>query len=71
MSLETINLTTRIGTEIRANADTLLTPDVAAEVRRLLIERGVLVFRKLNLTDEQQVHAYVGPATRGGPGGDF
>jgi alpha-ketoglutarate-dependent taurine dioxygenase len=55
MSLETINLTSRIGTEIRTAADTLLTPDAAAEARRLLVERGVLVFRKLNLTDEQQV----------------
>jgi alpha-ketoglutarate-dependent taurine dioxygenase len=55
MSLEAINLTSRIGTEIRAAADTLLTPDSAAEIRRLLVERGVLVFRQLNLTDEQQV----------------
>jgi len=55
MSLEAINLTSRIGTEIRTVADTLLTPEVASEVRRLLVERGVLVFRKFNLTDEQQV----------------
>jgi alpha-ketoglutarate-dependent taurine dioxygenase len=55
MSLEAIKLTDRIGSEIRASADRLLTPDAAGEVRRVLVERGVLVFRQLNLTDEQQV----------------
>jgi alpha-ketoglutarate-dependent taurine dioxygenase len=55
MPLEAVNLTDRIGTEIRADIDTLLSPGAAAEVRLLLIERGVLLFRELNLTDEQQV----------------
>ena len=56
MPLEAINLTNRIGTEIRAGVDTLPTPGAAAEVRRLLMERGVLVFKELNLSDEQQVN---------------
>ncbi len=56
MSLQAINLTGRIGAEIRAPLDTLLTADAAGEVRRLLIERGVLVFRELNLTDQLQVN---------------
>lgn len=55
MSFEAYKLTDRIGTGIRTDAETLLTPSVAAEVRRLLIERGVLVFKALTLTDEQQV----------------
>jgi alpha-ketoglutarate-dependent taurine dioxygenase len=55
MSFEAVNLKDRIGTEIRANADTLLKPEVAAEVRQLLVERGVLVFKELGLTDQQQV----------------
>lgn len=56
MSLQAINLTGRIGAEIRAPLETLLTADAAGEVRRLLIERGVLVFRELNLTDQLQVN---------------
>jgi alpha-ketoglutarate-dependent taurine dioxygenase len=55
MALEALNLKSRIGSEVRARVETLLTADAAAEVRRLLIERGVLVFRELNLSDEQQV----------------
>jgi alpha-ketoglutarate-dependent taurine dioxygenase len=55
MAVEVLKLKDRIGSEIRADAETLLSPDTAAEVRRLLLERGVLVFKELHLTDEQQV----------------
>jgi alpha-ketoglutarate-dependent taurine dioxygenase len=55
MAFEAVNLKDRIGSEIRSDAETLLTPEVAAKVRRLLVERGVLVFKTLDLTDEQQV----------------
>jgi alpha-ketoglutarate-dependent taurine dioxygenase len=55
MSFEALNLKDHIGTEIRTDARTLLTPEVAVRVRRTLIERGVLVFKKINLTDDQQV----------------
>jgi alpha-ketoglutarate-dependent taurine dioxygenase len=44
-----------IGTEIRADINDLLTPATGAELRRLLTERGVLVFKELNPSDEQQV----------------
>ena len=55
MALATVNLTPRIGTEIKANATTLLGGDtVAAEIRALLEARGVVIVRDLNLTDEQQ-----------------
>jgi alpha-ketoglutarate-dependent taurine dioxygenase len=52
---ESFPLTERIGSEVRTKVDNLLTPDTAEAIRRLLIERGVLVFRKLNLTDDQQL----------------
>jgi len=55
MAFEVRQLKDRIGAEIRTDAATLLTPGVAAEVRRLLQERGVLVFRELHLADDQQV----------------
>ena len=54
MTFETINLTDHIGTRISIDADTLLKPDVARDVRGILEQRGVLVFKELNLTDEQQ-----------------
>jgi alpha-ketoglutarate-dependent taurine dioxygenase len=53
MSFEAVDLTPRIGTEIRADRDTLLSGRHAAEIRDLLEKRGVLVFRALNFTDEQ------------------
>ena len=56
MALKTVKLTPRIGTEIIADAKTLLGGGaVAAEIRALLEERGVLVVRGLNLDDKQQL----------------
>ncbi|MBW8753600.1 MAG: TauD/TfdA family dioxygenase [Sphingomonadales bacterium] len=55
MALEASKLTECIGTEVRAPVDALLDPASAAELRALLVDRGVLVFKQLNLTDEQQV----------------
>ena len=52
MSFQAVDLKDHIGTEIRADVPTLLKPDVAAEVRDLLVQRGVLVFRQLNISDE-------------------
>jgi alpha-ketoglutarate-dependent taurine dioxygenase len=52
---EVRRLNDRIGSEIRTTPETLLTAEVAAEVRRLLLDRGVLVFKELHLADEQQV----------------
>jgi alpha-ketoglutarate-dependent taurine dioxygenase len=52
---EVTDLKPRIGSAIRTDAQTLLRPETAAEVRRLLVERGVLVFKKLDLVDEEQV----------------
>mgnify|MGYP001616128663 CR=1 FL=1 len=54
MSLEVINLTDHIGSEIRVSTDRLLTPSVAREVRSVLEQRGVLVFKRIDLSVEQQ-----------------
>jgi alpha-ketoglutarate-dependent taurine dioxygenase len=53
--LTTVNLTPRIGTEITADRRALLDGSVAAELRRLLEARGVLVFREFNLSQDEQV----------------
>ena len=54
MSLEVINLSDHVGSEIRVATDRLLTAPVAREVRRVLEQRGVLVFKRIGLGDEQQ-----------------
>ncbi|HET8881952.1 MAG TPA: TauD/TfdA family dioxygenase [Solimonas sp.] len=55
MSFDVVNLKERIGSEVRTDIDTLLTADTAHKLRALLVERGVLVFKSLNLGDEQQL----------------
>jgi alpha-ketoglutarate-dependent taurine dioxygenase len=52
--LRKVELSARIGTEVRIDADALLSGEHGAEIRSLLEERGVVLFRELNLTDEQQ-----------------
>lgn len=55
MSFEAVNLTDRIGSEIHADVESLLNAEAGAALRRLLVERGVLVFRQLNPSAEQQM----------------
>jgi len=55
MAFDAVDLKERIGTEIRSDIATLLEPETAAQLRRLLVERGVLVFKTINLSDEEQV----------------
>lgn len=55
MPLQTLPLTQHIGSEVRATVDDLLEPGSGALLRELLVARGVLVFKRLHLTDEQQV----------------
>lgn len=55
MALARHDLTPSIGTQVFGSPDDLLTEEAAAELRLLLVERGVLVFRQLALTDAQQV----------------
>ena len=49
------DLTPLIATEVRADVDTLLSGEIAADIRDILENRGVVVFPEVNLTDEQQV----------------
>lgn len=55
MSLTATDLTPQIGTEIQADVDTLLGGKHATEIRDILEQRGVVVFRELGLSDEQQL----------------
>jgi alpha-ketoglutarate-dependent taurine dioxygenase len=55
MPLNSFNLRDPIGSGIQIDVAKLLKPDTAQELRRLLVQRGVLVFKKINLNDEQQV----------------
>lgn len=49
------DLAPRIGSELGASVETLLSGAVSEQIRALLEERGVVIFRELNLTDEQQI----------------
>ena len=53
--LEIVNLTPSIGSEIRTDLDTLLSGREAAKIRQTLEQRGVVFFRGLEISDEQQV----------------
>jgi alpha-ketoglutarate-dependent taurine dioxygenase len=55
MSVTTKNLTPRIGTQITAERAALIRGDFSSTVRNVLEQRGVVVFRELNLNDEEQV----------------
>jgi alpha-ketoglutarate-dependent taurine dioxygenase len=55
MSLTITDLTPRIGSEIKADAATLLSGDHGAEIRELLEQRGVLIVRDLHFDREQQL----------------
>ena len=55
MAYETVALTPRIGTEVRADLATLLSGEHAEELKALLVERGVLLFRGHDVTPEQQI----------------
>jgi alpha-ketoglutarate-dependent taurine dioxygenase len=54
MDLETANLKPLIGSVVRGDPDALAAGTYAAELRTLLVARGVLVFRDLDITLEQQ-----------------
>jgi alpha-ketoglutarate-dependent taurine dioxygenase len=52
---EARSLKPKIGAEILADKATLLSGDYAGEIRELLEQRGVLIFPKVNFTDEEQI----------------
>jgi alpha-ketoglutarate-dependent taurine dioxygenase len=49
------DLTPRIGSELKADIRDLLDGKAGKQIRDLLEQRGVVAFRELNLSDEQQV----------------
>jgi alpha-ketoglutarate-dependent taurine dioxygenase len=55
MSISIRNLTDVIGAEVTGAVEDLLRPEVAARIRALLLERGVLLFPQIGLSDEDQV----------------
>ncbi|MBV2186165.1 MAG: TauD/TfdA family dioxygenase [Rhizobium sp.] len=55
MTFTTTNLTPRIGTEIKSDIPTLLGGKYAQDIRVILEQRGVIAFRELNMSDEEQV----------------
>lgn len=55
MTLTATDLTPLIGTEVKADRETLLDGSIAAEIRALLERRGVLLFRGYDMTDEEQL----------------
>jgi alpha-ketoglutarate-dependent taurine dioxygenase len=55
MTFEVIDLTPRIGSEIRTDVETLLSGQKAAIIRDTLERRGVIFFRGLEIDDRQQV----------------
>jgi alpha-ketoglutarate-dependent taurine dioxygenase len=52
---DSIALSARVGSEIRADRAGLLNGDYAKQIEKLLVERSALVFRELFLTDEEQL----------------
>jgi len=52
--LGSVELTPRTGSAIDVDVDTLLGGSVADDIRRLLVERGVVVVRGAHLDDDQQ-----------------
>lgn len=53
--LDVVDLTPKIGSAIRTDLDTLLSGREAANIRAILEQRGVVFFRGLDITDQQQV----------------
>lgn len=55
MTLDAVPLSPRIGTQISVDRTHLLDGTFAQQIRSLLSDRGVLLFRDVHLTDEEQI----------------
>ena len=55
MTLQVIDLTPRVGSEIRTDVETLMSGSEAATIRNIMEQRGVVFFRGLDIDDAQQV----------------
>ena len=51
---EVIDLSPKVGSEIRIDRASFVEGTHAREIERLLVERSALVFREMFLTDEEQ-----------------
>lgn len=73
MTYEAVALTEWVGSQVSASVESLLEPATGKALRQLLVQRGVLVFKKLNLTSEQQVHlaGHIGALRDEGDSGIF
>jgi alpha-ketoglutarate-dependent taurine dioxygenase len=54
MPLTTVDLKPRVGSEVKIDLKTLLDGSVAQELRDLLVRRGVVIVRGIEMNDEQQ-----------------
>jgi alpha-ketoglutarate-dependent taurine dioxygenase len=54
MAFTTLDLKPRVGSQVETDLDTLLSGSVAAELRELLVQRGVVIVRGVEMNDEQQ-----------------
>lgn len=73
MSLSVTNLKPKVGAEIKADKDTLLSGKHAGEIRDILQDRGVFVIREIDFTDEEQLAftRTLGKVIEEGPGGVY
>lgn len=73
MSFSVTDLKPRIGAEIKADKDALLSGKYAAEIRETLEKRGVFVIRAINFSDEEQLAftKTLGKVIDEGPGGIY
>ena len=55
MTLKTIDLKPKVGTELQASREDFLSGKYGQEIRDLLEERGVLIIRQISFTDEEQL----------------
>ncbi len=55
MTLKTIDLKPKVGTELQASREDFLNGKYAAEIRDLLEERGVVIIRQVNFDDDEQL----------------
>ena len=53
MAIETVDLTPRIGSELKLGKDALLSGKHAQDIRKLLVDRGAIVVRGLHLNDAE------------------
>lgn len=73
MTFEVVDLTPRIGAQIKTDAETLVSGVYARKIRELLEQRGVLVLRGLFMPSDQQLQfaQTLGRVQQQGEGGIF